>query len=70
MSERMKMDSEYVRKSLGSCLSEGLTEITEHRPLDPIDFLVHWIHKYRLNNDVMQQVQITTEQKLQWNKVK
>nr|XP_055032921.1 DPY30 domain containing 2 isoform X6 [Misgurnus anguillicaudatus] len=50
-----QVDAEYLRRNLGRCLAEGLTEIVERRPLDPIEFLVHWIHKYKLNNQLMQE---------------
>ncbi|XP_065128441.1 DPY30 domain containing 2 isoform X1 [Paramisgurnus dabryanus] len=50
-----QVDAEYLRRNLGRCLAEGLTEIVERRPLDPIEFLVHWIHKYKLNSELMQE---------------
>ncbi|XP_073723392.1 DPY30 domain containing 2 isoform X2 [Misgurnus anguillicaudatus] len=50
-----QVDAEYLRRNLGRCLAEGLTEIVERRPLDPIEFLVHWIHKYKLNNQLIQE---------------
>ncbi|CAM4712644.1 unnamed protein product [Leuciscus chuanchicus] len=46
------MDSQYVNRTLGRCLSEALAEIIELRPLDPIEFLALWIRKYKHNQEL------------------
>nr|XP_009298984.1 uncharacterized protein LOC100000753 isoform X1 [Danio rerio] len=49
------MDSAYVNRCLGVCLAEGLAELIEHRPQEPIEYLALWIRSYREKQRLQEQ---------------
>jgi len=50
------MDAEYLRQNVGACLSECLADVCMKRPVDPIEYIAHWLYKHIENVSTKNQV--------------
>uniref|UniRef100_A0A452RBU4 DPY30 domain-containing protein 2 n=1 Tax=Ursus americanus TaxID=9643 RepID=A0A452RBU4_URSAM len=41
------METDYLKRCFGNCLSQALAEVAKVRPSDPIEYLAHWLYHYR-----------------------
>ena len=40
------MDTVYLKTNFGECLTHCLTEVSEKRPRDPVEYIAQWLYKY------------------------
>ena len=43
------MEADYLKRTVGSYLGEGLAEVASKRPSDPIEYLALWLLKQKQN---------------------
>jgi hypothetical protein len=52
LTERTYQEVEYLKRSLGPILVAALAEICIRRPADPIEYLGHWLLRWRYNEEL------------------
>jgi len=52
VNERTYQEVEYLKKNLGPILVAALAEICIRRPADPIEYLGHWLLRWRYNEEL------------------
>jgi hypothetical protein len=48
---QMAMDNDYIKRTVGEALAEGLRATTHAQPVDPIVYLATWLLHYRDHQD-------------------
>lgn len=60
-------DVEYLRQVVGRPLTLVLAEVAMGQPKDPINYIAHWLIKYRYNQEInlvqKQEVDLLTERR-------
>ena len=51
------MEADYLKRTVGGYLAEGLAEVSVKRPSDPIEYLALWLLKQK-QNIINQQVSL------------
>ena len=49
VTDQHKMESDYVKRTVGSALALGLAEVATIRPTDPVEYLAIWLLKHKVN---------------------
>lgn len=52
LNDRTYQEVEYLKKNLGPILVAALAEICIRRPADPIEYLGHWLLRWRYNEEL------------------
>lgn len=52
LNDRTFQEVEYLKKNLGPILVAALAEICIRRPADPIEYLGHWLLRWRYNEEL------------------
>jgi hypothetical protein len=47
------MEAQYVAKTVGPAIAQGLAEIIQRKPNDPVEYLANFLYKYVQNTDQM-----------------
>ncbi|XP_074089111.1 DPY30 domain-containing protein 1 isoform X2 [Macrotis lagotis] len=43
------METRYLQKFLGQCLTQALADLVKYHPADPIEYLAFWLYQYKKN---------------------
>lgn len=60
MSLPSTLEAQYVASTVGTALSQGLAEIIQKRPADPVEYLANYLYKYN-ENKIQKQKEIDME---------
>lgn len=52
------METDYLKRCFGNCLSQALAEVAKVRPSDPIEYLAHWLYHYRKTAKAKEEVRM------------
>ena len=58
------MEAAYLKRTVGTCLADGLAELSIKRPDDPIEYLALWMLKYKQNTLQRERDGVRTEHTL------
>lgn len=49
------MEAQYVSKTVGPAIAQGLAEIIQKKPNDPVEYLANFLYKFVQNSEQMTQ---------------